>query len=186
MDPDPFDWNAFFEELSGGSERACAVVGAAILDASLEELLRSYLVGDLAELNNLLKSDHDFAPLRDFGSRITCAYLLGAIDANVMHDLRKIKDARNLFSHSERGLSFGDNAIKKIILKLKTPDMMTSAAVKATGIPQPSPAPRARFVWTVVMLIGYLRERSRTLGAVRLKPAPEFRVTVEMTKRRDG
>jgi hypothetical protein len=145
----------------------------------LEDLLRTYLVDDAAELNNLLKSENDFAPLRDFGSRITCAYLLGAIDVNAMHDLRVIKNVRNLFGHTEQGLNFQDDEIREKVSRLRIPDMITEAALRETGIPQPDPAPRARFVWTVVMLIGYLRSRGGILSPVRLNPAPEFYVTVE-------
>lgn len=174
-----FDWKAFFEELNGGSERACAVVGAAILDVSLEELLRAYLVDDDPELANLLHARNDFAPLRDFGSRITCAYLLGAIDRNARDDLRVVKDVRNRFSHSERGLSFRDGEISKKVAKLKIPDMINAASLESIGIPQPEPGPRARFLWTVMTLISYLATRTEILSGVRLNPAPEFAMTFE-------
>jgi len=179
FDSSSFNWKSFFSELLGESQRACAIVGAAILDSQLEDLLRSYLVDDGEELNNLLQSSHDLAPLRDFGSRITAAYLLGAIDKIAMRDLRVIKEIRNRFGHRPTGLDFNDEQIRKKVESLRVPQLMTTAFERETGVPMPEAAPRSRFAWSVTMLIGHLDQRRKVLNKVRLNPAPELDIGVE-------
>lgn len=159
---------------TGGPERACLIVGAAKFDAHLDDMSRSSPVSDKGEPNNLLNARNDFAPLRDFGSRITYACLLGAIDKSAMRDLRTIKNARNLFGHSELGLGFQNQEIKGMLRKLKTPDLITELSLEELAFPTPDSAPRARFVWTAVLLIGCLMRRTRILKKRRFKAAPEF------------
>ena len=171
------EWRTFYDELQGDSDRACAIVGAAVLDANLENLLRSYLVEDTQELNNLLNAGNDFAPLRDFGARITLAYLIGAVDGVILHDLRVIKNVRNLFAHEHAILRFSSNPIIRKVRQLKVPDMITSAILRDAGIPSPGPAPKDRFVWTITTLLGELQNRRDALAKSRLKPAPAIQVS---------
>ena len=58
------DWDGWLNELENERPRAAAIVGAAFLDARLEELLESFFVDD-HEARRLLNG-----PLGNFGSRI--------------------------------------------------------------------------------------------------------------------
>lgn len=68
------DWQGWINEFQNESDRAAVVLGVAVLDALLEELLRAFLVEDSTEVDHLLGVDR---PLGSFGARGRAAYCLG-------------------------------------------------------------------------------------------------------------
>ena len=101
------DWRRITEEFRAESDRAAALVAAALLDANLESLLRSFLVADESEVEALLGTN-----LQSLGARMRMAYLLGLVSVDEMHDLRIIKEIRNYFAHNLH-VSFEDSYVQR-------------------------------------------------------------------------
>jgi pimeloyl-ACP methyl ester carboxylesterase len=92
--------------LGAESDRACGVLGAALLDAKLELLFRRRLGPNGERL--LGKS----APLGSFSSRIRLAYALGWISDDAHADLDTVRDIRNDFAHDfDLDLGFESSSI---------------------------------------------------------------------------
>jgi hypothetical protein len=110
-----FDLDAFSLGLNAETDRACGVLGAALLDARLEAVFRRRLRCFQDELLGRM------SPLGSFSARIRAARALGWIsdDANV--DLDTIRGVRNNFAHSaDPSLSFTDQSIADRCLNLRS------------------------------------------------------------------
>lgn len=181
MDPD-FNWKAFSDELQGESHRAAAIVGAAILDELLGELIGNYLVDDETERKRLLSPRDVMAPLSGFSSRITGAYMLGLIDEKALKELRRINKVRPRFAHEPEGMTFENALVVGQIENLETPDEITEVTARTLEIPMPEPDPRLRFIWAVTMMVRYIRSRIEIHEDERLDPAPAFWIELEGPK----
>jgi DNA-binding MltR family transcriptional regulator len=86
------------------SDRGCALVGGAILDEALADLLRAALAPDTDA--NLFGQD---SVLGAFSSRIKLAKAIGLINATDFHDLDLVRKIRNDAAHfaKERGFATG-------------------------------------------------------------------------------
>ena len=103
-----FDLNAFSGPFRAESDRACAVLGAALLDARLESLYSRRL---LCFKNELLSN----GPLSAFSTRIRLARALSWISDDVQYDLNAIRSIRNEFAHNcDHELSFADRSINRL------------------------------------------------------------------------
>ncbi len=87
----------FNEEIKCASDRSCAIVCAAILDNSLQNILLSYLTEDSKTQNNNLFSQN--GPLATFSSKIILSYRLGLISKYEHDKLNLIRKIRNYFAH---------------------------------------------------------------------------------------
>lgn len=90
----PLDLRKFLEALRGESDRACAVLASAFLDAALEEFLRARFVADAPE--RLLAAG---GPLGTFAARIDLAFALGWISLAERCDLLLIRDIGDEFRY---------------------------------------------------------------------------------------
>src|SRR5438876_8972547 len=86
----------FRQSLSDESDRGCALMAAAYLDAELDRLLRKYCVNNPNVQNDIFGSSR---PLGTFSSRIDMCYLLGLLGPNAHRDLHLIRRVRNEFAH---------------------------------------------------------------------------------------
>lgn len=112
----PEDIDAWAEELTGASPRACALVGGAYLANLLQRLIRTKLIA-----LDKIGTSHVFdppGPAADFHARIELAWALGLIDASTRRDLKIIKDVRNAFGHAPQKLTFEDTFVRKECSKL--------------------------------------------------------------------
>jgi DNA-binding MltR family transcriptional regulator len=101
-----FDLDKFSTQLGAETDRACAVLGAALLDAKLEDLFKNRLS---SYQNELL--DHTGA-LGSFSTKIRLSCSLSWISEDARHDLSIIRDIRNKFAHDfDHNLSFNDASI---------------------------------------------------------------------------
>jgi DNA-binding MltR family transcriptional regulator len=100
---------AFRRTLSPESDRGCALIAAAYLDAELEKLLRLAVVDDPKVADNLFDQSR---PLGTFSSRIDLAYLLGLIGISIHRDLHLIRKIRNDFGHDHSPITFETQRIK--------------------------------------------------------------------------
>lgn len=105
--PFQIDVDKFNASLYKESDRACAILGAAMLDARLESLFRSRLLGSADEL---LANGR---PLGSFSVKIRLSHSLGWISDDAFKDLNIVREVRNRFAHSfDHDLTFDDQSIR--------------------------------------------------------------------------
>lgn len=155
----------------GETDRACAVLGSALLE---------YLLGKLIEKNltNLNKmSDEIFhvpnAPLGTFSSRINIAHALNSIGKSNYEDLRTIKDIRNQFAHDLDVHTFeGNQSVTDLCNNFRRG--VNYAKNKKEPLRSYLLAPRNLFVFTVVDIsddlkvkIGLLQKKTKRILVVK-------------------
>lgn len=163
-----FDLDSFSIGIHDESDRACAVLGPALLDARLEKLFLVRLGHNEPKfLANLINNR---GPLSTFSARIDMAFALRWIDSDVHYDLNLLRKIRNDFAHSfDHELSFSDDSIASKCRELRTAKALLTGFEAATKRPgqqlstgdirimasvyQPA---RARFVITVEFIAQYL------------------------------
>lgn len=107
------DWRRLTEEFDSESDRASALVAAALLDKNLEELLAAFMIDDRREVEYLLGSG-----LKSFGARIRICYALGLISDEEVDDMHVVKSVRNYFAHNLH-VDFDDDNVQRNLAKLK-------------------------------------------------------------------
>ncbi len=106
------------EEYAKLSERELAIVGAAVLDVALAELLDKRLAGKAKEREEFLGINGDGrAPAGTFGARIQLAHLTGTIPQKLIEMLRAIKELRNVMAHRVR-VDFSGELPRKALVRL--------------------------------------------------------------------
>ena len=153
-----FDLNAFSGPFRSESDRACAVLGAALVDERLKQLFDRRLHFDNAEL----LSHHGV--LGSFSSRIRVARALNWIEDAVHSDLKQVRDIRNKFAHNaDYLLSFADDSVVGKCKNLKVAQILIDAYEKAAESSK-------RFSPRVIMAMASVFE----------SPRQRFEITVEM------
>lgn len=141
MKPEDLEYfSKFLKEFQAETDRGAALVGAALLDEQLLELLKSHLLKK-KQSKELLEGGT--APLGTFSARIKASYCLGLITDLEHKQLQLIRKVRNEFAHHVHGLSFGDDAITALCNNFY--DRMPDA--KDKGIPRDA---RARYIDSVI------------------------------------
>ncbi len=109
------DFESFSQGFWTETDRACAVLGGAYLDAALESLFRRCL-------SSLKKELLEYpGPLSSFSSRIRVAYSLSWIDTSIYDDLNIIRGIRNDFAHSfDHELCFDNQSVADRCRNLKS------------------------------------------------------------------
>ena len=111
------DLQAFLNEFHTESDRATAVLGAALLDEKLLQVLETFFVDDKKQVNPLLKPE---GALGSFAARIRVAYCLGLLTRDLFDTLTIVREIRNAFAHQLHGLSFATPSIAKKCDKLRS------------------------------------------------------------------
>jgi len=161
-----FDLNAFSGHFRAESDRACAVLGAALLDARLESLYTRRLRG---AKDDLLGNSGALGPL---SARIKVAHALAWISEDVRFDLDQIRSIRNEFAHNfDHELSFANASIADKCRTLRVAQTLIDAHEHAASTPHRNfsaeifrawgaqfDPPRQRFEITIEMLAQHLDE----------------------------
>lgn len=111
-------FSEFLSEFQKETDRGAALVGAALLDDRLKQIIVSFLIE--GKISSGLLDDAN-APLHSFSSRIKMAFCLGLISKEEYGNLEVIRKVRNEFAHRLHGLSFSNEEIIKLCRKLKFP-----------------------------------------------------------------
>lgn len=138
----------FLKDIHGKSDRAVAIVGAALLNAHVEQLLTSFFVDDRAEIEALLANDRS---LGTFGTRIRLAYLLGLISKDEHEDLWAVNQIDEAFSRELGDIAFVDEPVCGLCLELRMPNKVLLMGEQHT--------PRRMFVFGVALLLRQLALR---------------------------
>jgi DNA-binding MltR family transcriptional regulator len=115
------DLSGFLREFKGESDRGCALLGAALLEEYLRQLLKVFMVNESSEVEELISEQN--SPLGSFYARTRAAFCLGLISPGTRSDLDIIRRVRNEFAHGLHGLSFDDTSISDRCKNLKYPNM---------------------------------------------------------------
>jgi len=112
------EWlRAVHREFDRESDRAAAIVVAAMLDEALRVLLERLLVpAPSAERSILERYD---APLGSFAARIDAAFQLGLISKYMARDLHLVRRIRNDFAHYPLGLAFEHDPVRSRVRALE-------------------------------------------------------------------
>lgn len=154
-----FDLNAFSGPFRAESDRACAVLGAALLDARLESLYERRLRNFKEELLS------NSGPLGAFSARIRVARALAWISEDVRFDLDQIRSIRNEFAHNvDHELAFSNQSIADKCRTLRVAQVLIDAHEHAANTPHRNLSAAA----------------IRAMGAIFQPPRNRFEVSVEM------
>lgn len=160
----------FLKEIHGKSDRAVAIVGAALLNAHVELLLTTFFVQDSAEAEALLANDR---PLGTFGSRIRLAYLLGLVSRDEHEDLWAVNKIDEIFSRDLGDTAFNDEPVRNLCLDLRMPNKVLLMGEQHT--------PRRMFVFGVALLLRQLALRIEAAERGRRQPPASFTL-IEVNK----
>lgn len=109
---------AAVEAFENGPPIVVAILGQAILESELDELLRpKFKRKDDAAWANLIGEN---GPLDTFRRKIICAYALGIIDDQERQNLHVIRKVRNIFAHAKRVVDFDDPEVQYEISKIQS------------------------------------------------------------------
>jgi mannitol operon repressor len=147
------DLEGFGEEFRAESDRATAILGAALLDEWLRQLLAGFLVDDSTRVDKLLGIDR---PLGSFSSRSLAAYCLGLVGKDECHDLEIIGRIRNDFAHDLHGLSFSSESVRDRCDELLLPKRLHLLPRFRTA--------RGLFIASVTLLVAELKDRAHEEG----------------------
>ena len=154
-----FNLNAFSGPFRAESDRACAVLGAALLDSRLENLFQRRLRSSRDEL---LSST---GPIGAFSARIKLARSLEWISSEVYDDLTQIRSIRNVFAHdADHELSFANQSIADKCHNLRVAQTLIDAHEHTASSGTANLAP----------------DLIRTMGRLFKPPRQRFEITVEM------
>lgn len=142
--------NAFAKE----TDRAAAIVAAAMLDDSLANLLEALLVRPDKDERSIVRGDQ--APLGTFSARINAAHQLGLISRYFVRDLHLIRKIRNDFAHNPQDLSFDTSSVKGRVAALESSGFNRRNAATRTGLGPPGP--RGDFLGIVSWMLFSLQE----------------------------
>lgn len=114
---EPSEITPFFEELVGGSDRACAILGGAIVDQVLVFQLQGAM-RDLTRKEFLELFFDNRALLQTMAARIDLSYALGLNERQEVVQLHAIRRIRNAFAHAVRPISFSTKLVTRECEKL--------------------------------------------------------------------
>jgi hypothetical protein len=168
-----FDLNAFSGSFRAESDRACAVLGAALLDARLESLysrrLRT-LKDELLGFSGVLGA---------FSARIRVARALEWISEDVYFDLEQIRKIRNEFAHNfDHELSFSNEFISRKCLDLRvTKELIAVNEYIASTLEKQALDPENS---ESILRSNYSAATIRGMGAVFHPPRARFEISIEI------
>lgn len=150
-----------FRELISGSEISCVLIGASMIDKSLEDLLKDHFrIGSTSE--RMLKSDTGL--LGNLRTKADCAYVLKLIEKNIYQNILWVLEIRNVFGHNHVKCSFADEKIisigvnnKHALIDPSNSDLFHGAFEKIGVTPSEKNEDLSMFRSIVYEIVKYLR-----------------------------
>jgi hypothetical protein len=116
---DQAEWASLFDELGRESERATAILAAAWIDHLLKCKVAQLFSGGNKEARDQLFTAN--GPFATFSAKITAAFCIGWLNADVHHDVHVIRKIRNSFAHQIHGLSMESPPIRRLTESFRVP-----------------------------------------------------------------
>jgi mannitol operon repressor len=160
----------FVDDIHGKSDRAVAIVGAALLNTHLDYLLGAFFTDEDDDVRKLLDEDR---PLGSFSARIRLAYVLGLISQDERVDLWAVQQIQDFFTRAMDEIAFSDEPLREWCYSLQLPNSLL--------VPGESRSPRRLFVFAVALLTRHLAKRIEQAETDRRRPAGPFQM-VEVKK----
>jgi DNA-binding MltR family transcriptional regulator len=91
------------------SDRGCVIFGAALLNESLEQLLRASFRRAPEDVKLIDSLFEGYAPLSTFSAKLQLAYALGILPRHLREKIELVRRIRNEFAHESGPLSFDDS-----------------------------------------------------------------------------
>ena len=114
--PDPQQVRDILEALNAGTDQSVAIVGAALLESTLEGMILHRLKASDPKLVDQLFENR--GPLSDFSSKILIAVAFGIISPANGGYLHTVRHIRNAFAHSRVILTFSTPEIQSEVQSL--------------------------------------------------------------------
>lgn len=174
-------------EFSGASDRAAAIVAAAVLDDALRTLVGAAMVVDHPQGIDV------FAPGQELGSfmsRVKIAFMLGLIDDSERKRLSLVAKIRNEFAHLAQGISFSSAHIadrcrelsppKELVPPREVPDVLELEKLHEFKTPLADRSnPRALFEEATLFLLYVIKGRFAQAIVRRPDPPAKFKNAAE-------
>ncbi len=160
----PRHWDDLLHrEFVNESDRACVILGAALLDSALETVLRSYFIACSTATDPLFEGSN--APLGTFSARIEIAYRAGLMDANFARNLHLVRKIRNDFAHNLTGCTFADSGVVSRLSELTRSTGLVDALLeyRKSNFPE---GPRGDFQIAVSWLQWSLRSQAEHIRVI--------------------
>jgi hypothetical protein len=113
----PINYETYFKELEGESDRACALTAGAAVSDGLQDLLKRYFIKLKEPDINHLFHDHG-ASLGDFASQTDISFALGLISPQERLVADVIRRIRNLYAHTLAQIDFSHELIVSELSKV--------------------------------------------------------------------
>ena len=108
-------FQSIYKRLNQESERGSAIIGAALIDDLLAEMLKTLMIASIQENDELFT---DFAPLGSLSAKIAVSCRLGLISPSVRESLDFVRKIRNDFAHVSEQINFKAPSIHNKIREL--------------------------------------------------------------------
>lgn len=106
----------FLEYFQGETDRGAALIGAAMIESKLENLLKSTLVDNFSKSE--LFNGHN-SPIGTFSSKIKLSHALGLISDKEAREANLIRKIRNVFAHDLEEVTFSSQPVCNYCLELQ-------------------------------------------------------------------
>lgn len=165
-------------QFRGESDRGAVLVAAAMIENSLNDLLRIYLAPQPSVTDSLF--DGPNAPLGSFAAKIDVAHRIGILSDKFARDLHLIRRIRNDFAHSATSCEFSAQSVGDRVAALDRSNGILERSpnfIKKHG----EPSTRDRFFNAVSWMLQSLD--SERVKIVPVKPSDaEFGYVVTLDK----
>lgn len=111
-------FGSFMDEFVNESDRAAVILGAAMVENLLGQILDKYLIPCTGTSDDLLEGD---APLATFSAKIKACHRLGLLDDQFIKLLNTFRRLRNGFAHEVTTGSLADGAARDRVAALAEP-----------------------------------------------------------------
>jgi len=147
--------DTFRKEFRKESDRASVILASAMIEKSLEMMIKAKLIPSLSKKDELF--DTPYAPLHNFKAMIELAYRIGLISSNLYRDLNIIREIRNDFAHDIEGCSFQNRSVKNRVGELMNSSTVARRHPDWRGKFFPK-GPRGDFEMTISWILWNLSE----------------------------
>lgn len=108
--------NIFHAEFEKESDRAAVILSIAMLEQTLETLLKTRLVSISSSEDPFIEGQN--APISTFSAKINLAYRIGLISPQFSRDLHILRKIRNEFAHNVSHCNFENTIVQNRIIEL--------------------------------------------------------------------
>lgn len=119
IEPSDEELYAQLDAVYQGDSTTAAIIGAALIEHQLENLLRAHFPHNSAEIWRELTSDA--GPLGTMQKKLILAKAFLACDDATLYNIEIIRKIRNVFAHTKTPLKFDHNLIISELQKTKCP-----------------------------------------------------------------